>query len=76
MKVCGGEFRGRTILTPRGDRTRPTSGMVREALANVLMNDIEDARVIDLFAGCGSVGIELISRGAGFCYYVEVNRKV
>ena len=76
MKVCGGEFRGRTILTPRGDRTRPTSGMVREALANVLMNNIDGARVIDMFAGCGSVGIELISRGAEFCYYVEVNRKV
>ncbi len=76
MKVCGGEFRGRTILTPRGDRTRPTSGMVREALANVLMNDIDGARVIDLFAGCGSVGIELMSRGADYCYYVEVNRKV
>ncbi len=76
MKVCGGEFRGRTILTPRGDRTRPTSGMVREALSNVLMNDISGARVADFFAGSGSLGIELMSRGADFCYYIEINRKV
>lgn len=71
MRISGGEFRGRTLRTPRGEATRPTSGMVRETLFNMIAPFIPDARFLDLFAGCGSVGLEALSRGAAFAVFVE-----
>lgn len=74
MRISGGEFGGRTLRTPKGESTRPTSGMVRESLFNILAPRIADARFLDLFAGCGSVGLEALSRGAAFAEFVEKGR--
>ena len=76
MKIVAGKFKGRTIKTPTGLETRPTSQRMREALFNVLQHGIpdvslEDARILDLFSGSGSLGIEAISRGAKYCIFVD-----
>ncbi len=74
MRIGGGDYRGRILRTPRGDRTRPTSGLVRETLFNILAPELPEARILDLFAGCGSVGLEALSRGAAFATFVEKDR--
>ena len=76
MRIVGGSFRGRTLAAPASTTTRPTSDRVREAVFNILAHGIADfvipgARVLDLFAGTGALGIEALSRGAGFCMFVE-----
>jgi 16S rRNA (guanine966-N2)-methyltransferase len=71
--VVGGRHRGRRLQTPRGERTRPTSDRVREALFN-LVGPVDDATVLDLFAGSGALGIEALSRGARRCVFVESDR--
>jgi 16S rRNA (guanine966-N2)-methyltransferase len=76
MRVVGGRFRGRALAAPRHEGLRPTSDRVRESVFNILLHGIsgfalEGARVIDLFAGTGALGIEALSRGAGFCLFVE-----
>jgi 16S rRNA (guanine966-N2)-methyltransferase len=70
MRVLGGRWGGRDLVSPSG-RVRPTAEPVREAIVSMLEGDIEGARVVDLFAGTGSVGIELLSRGARSCDFVE-----
>lgn len=76
MRITGGEFRGRTLKVPRGDRVRPTQDRVREALFSMLQNELPGSRFLDLFAGTGSVGIEALSRGAAEVVGVEGNRGV
>jgi 16S rRNA (guanine966-N2)-methyltransferase len=76
VRVVAGRLRGRSLVTPADERTRPTSDRVREAVFNVLAHGIaectiEGASVLDLFAGTGALGIEAISRGARFCLFVE-----
>ncbi|MBS3647394.1 16S rRNA (guanine(966)-N(2))-methyltransferase RsmD [Pseudaminobacter sp. 19-2017] len=75
MRIVGGEFRGRPLATPRGSSIRPTSDRTREAVFNVIAHRFGDrlagARVIDLFAGTGALGLEALSRGASFCMFVE-----
>ncbi len=76
MRIVAGRFRGAQIEAPKGLSTRPTSDRVRESLFNVLEHgspsfEFEGARVIDLFAGSGALGLEAISRGARFCLFVE-----
>lgn len=73
MRIVGGEFRGRTLISPKSADTRPTSDRTRESLFNILVNrlDFEDLRVLDLFAGTGALGIEALSRGADNCVFVE-----
>lgn len=76
MRIISGKFRGRALATPSGSATRPTSDRVRESLFNILAHGIADfelpeARVIDLFAGTGALGLEAMSRGAAFCLFVE-----
>ena len=75
MRVVGGRFRGRTLAGPKSDAIRPTSDRLRETLFNVLAHGygdpVEGARVIDLFAGTGAMGIEALSRGAAFCLFVD-----
>ena len=78
MRIVAGSLRGRAIVAPEGQGTRPTSDRAREALFNVLAHaawapDLNGARVIDLFAGSGALGFEAISRGAGFCLFVETD---
>jgi 16S rRNA (guanine966-N2)-methyltransferase len=76
MRVVAGRFRGRALQAPEDMQIRPTSDRVRESLFNILAHGIENfslkgARVIDLFAGTGALGIEAVSRGAGYCLFVE-----
>lgn len=71
MRIEGGELRGRTLFTPHGNNTRPTDGRTREMLFNSLGAFTEGARVLDLYAGSGAVGIEALSRGAEFVVFVE-----
>lgn len=76
MRVVAGEFGGRKLVAPQGDTTRPTTDKVREAVFNSLvsMGLVEDAIVVDLFAGSGAMGIEALSRGAERCTFVERDR--
>ena len=75
MRVIGGQFRSRPLLAPSGQATRPTSDRLRETLMNVLENGernrVAGARVLDLFAGTGAVGVEALSRGAASVTFVE-----
>ncbi len=70
MRVIAGTLRGRTLLAPSGAGTRPTADRVREALFSIL-GDIAGARVLDLYAGTGALGIEALSRGAAHATFVE-----
>lgn len=76
MRVVAGSARGRVLRSPDGEATRPTSDRVREAVFNALFSrvDLVDARVADLFAGSGALGIEALSRGAGAVWFVESDR--
>ena len=76
MRIVAGKFKGREIIGPTSIATRPTSDRVRESLFNILAHGIEgfsidEARVMDLFAGTGALGLEALSRGAKFCQFVE-----
>ena len=75
MRVVGGSLRGRTLVTPSSSAIRPTSDRTRESVFNVLAHAREGglagARVLDLFAGTGALGIEALSRGASACLFVE-----
>jgi len=73
MRIIAGERRGARIAAPKGDTTRPTSDRVREAAYN-LIGPVEDAAVLDLFAGSGAMGLEALSRGARRCVFVESDR--
>jgi 16S rRNA (guanine966-N2)-methyltransferase len=70
VRIVAGEFRGRRLQAPRGVRTRPTADRVREALFSML-GDVSGARVLDLYAGSGALGIEALSRGAESAVFVE-----
>jgi 16S rRNA (guanine966-N2)-methyltransferase len=70
VRVVAGEFKGRPLRAPRGVRTRPTADRVREALFSIL-GDVSGARVLDLYAGSGALGIEALSRGASAVDFVD-----
>jgi 16S rRNA (guanine966-N2)-methyltransferase len=71
MRVIAGQARGRKLVLVPGDITRPITDRAKEALFGILGGSVVQARVLDLFAGTGSVGIEALSRGAGHCDFVE-----
>ena len=75
MRVVGGRLRSRPIAGPKGQGLRPTADRLRESLFNVLAHAYDDpvtgARVLDLFAGTGALGIEAVSRGAAFALFVD-----
>jgi 16S rRNA (guanine966-N2)-methyltransferase len=71
VRIIAGQWRGRTISAPPGVHTRPTTDRVREAWMSVLQHDIPGARVLDLFAGSGALGLEALSRGAQHVTFVE-----
>jgi 16S rRNA (guanine966-N2)-methyltransferase len=64
IRIIGGELKGRKLATVRGIKTRPTSDRVRESIFNILGDRVRGARVLDLYAGTGAMGIEALSRGA------------
>ncbi|MHC4472468.1 MAG: 16S rRNA (guanine(966)-N(2))-methyltransferase RsmD [Planctomycetota bacterium] len=73
MRIIGGEFKGRKLKVPRGHHTRPTPDRVREALFSVLGPDVAGTRVVELFAGTGSLGLESLSRGAEAAVFLETD---
>lgn len=73
MRIVAGEFRGRELITPGGDATRPTAARAREALFAILA-DVSEARVLDLYAGSGALGLEALSRAAELAVFVEASK--
>jgi 16S rRNA (guanine966-N2)-methyltransferase len=77
MRIIAGQWRGRPLIAPKGDATRPTADRTREGLFSMLVSRIgsfDDLRVADLFAGSGALGLEALSRGAAQCTFVEQDR--
>ena len=77
MRIISGQWRGRPLIAPKGDATRPTADRTREALFSMLtsrLGSFEDLAVADLFAGSGALGFEALSRGAASCLFVEQDR--
>ena len=78
MRIIAGRWRGRPLIAPPGDATRPTSDRAREALFSMLasrLGNFEELRVADIFAGTGALGLEALSRGATRCTFVERDRE-
>lgn len=76
MRIITGSARGTNLATLEGeDITRPTTGKVKEAIFSAIQFDIEGRRVLDLFAGCGQMGLEALSRGAQSCVFVDSSDK-
>lgn len=74
MRIIAGEWRGRKLIAPKGEVTRPTADRTRETMFNLLasrLGSFEGLSVLDLFAGSGALGLEALSRGAGHCLFVE-----
>lgn len=76
MRIIAGQYRGRVLKSPPSMQIRPTSDRLRETLFNVLTPHVAEARVLDLCAGTGAVGIEALSRGASFVTFVDRSRKM
>ena len=74
MRVIAGSARRLTLVTPKGNVTRPTSDKVKETLFNILADRLYDVRFLDLFSGSGGIGIEALSRGASRCTFIEKDR--
>jgi 16S rRNA (guanine966-N2)-methyltransferase len=72
MRIVAGRWRGRTIAAPTGREVRPTADRVREAWMSIVGPFLPEARVLDLFAGSGALGIEAVSRGAAVADLVEI----
>ena len=76
MRIVGGEFRGRVLATPKTDEIRPTTDRTRESLFNIISHSypeaLDGARVMDMFAGTGAVGLEALSRGCKQALFVEL----
>jgi 16S rRNA (guanine966-N2)-methyltransferase len=75
MRITGGEAKGRLLATVRGLRIRPTTDLVRQAIFNILGQDLTGVKVLDLFAGTGSLGLEALSRGATSALFVDNSRQ-
>lgn len=74
MRIITGIARGRRLASPAGENTRPTSDRVKESLFNIIQSQTSGAKVLDLFAGTGSLGLEALSRGAGHCIFIEKDK--
>jgi 16S rRNA (guanine(966)-N(2))-methyltransferase RsmD len=75
LRIVAGSFKGRRLVAPPGSATRPTSDRVREALFSVLGPSVPGARVLDLFAGSGALGLEALSRGAATAVFVDRSQR-
>jgi 16S rRNA (guanine966-N2)-methyltransferase len=74
VRITGGEFRGRSLVTPKGMHTRPSHAQLRQAIFNSLQAEVPGAKCLDLFAGAGSLAFEALSRGAESVVVVENHR--
>ncbi len=74
MRVITGSARGRKLKTLEGDSVRPTTDKVKESIFNIIQFDIEGRRILDMFCGCGQLGIEALSRGAASAVFVDISR--
>ncbi len=74
LTITGGTLRSRRVSTPPGQAVRPTPARVKEALFSILAHRVDEARVLDLFAGSGALGFESLSRGAAHVTFVEKHR--
>jgi len=77
MRIIAGNWRGRKIVAPKGETTRPTADRTRERLFSMLtsrLGDFEDLQILDLFSGSGALGLEALSRGAAHCTFVEQDK--
>lgn len=75
MRIISGKFKGRYLVSFQADHIRPTTDRVKESLFNKIRNEVEGARVLDLFCGTGNLGIEALSRDAVFCDFVDAHGK-
>ena len=73
MRIVSGIYGGRRLVAPKDRRVRPTADRVREAWMSILGSDLEGARVLDLYAGSGALGLEALSRGAASADFVEIS---
>lgn len=74
MRVIAGKARRLQLKTPRGKDTRPTTDRIKETLFNMIQDELYEIRFLDLFSGSGGIGIEALSRGAAYAYFVEQNK--
>ena len=75
LKIITGTAKGKILKTLEGEATRPTSERIKEAVFSSIQFDIEHRRVLDLFAGCGQLGLEALSRGAESCTFIDSSRE-
>ncbi|MGQ0539229.1 MAG: 16S rRNA (guanine(966)-N(2))-methyltransferase RsmD [Gemmatimonadaceae bacterium] len=73
MRIIAGEWRGRALRAPKDERVRPTGDRAREAWMSIVHAQLPEARVVDLYAGSGALGLEALSRGAANADFVEIN---
>ena len=76
IRIITGSAKGKKLLSPEGESTRPTSDRIKGAMFSSIQFDIDGRRVLDLFAGTGQLGLEALSRGAESCTFVEMDRDV
>ncbi len=74
MRIIAGKYRGQQIYSSKNNSIRPTTNRVKEYIFEILRDFIEDARVLDLFSGSGSLGIEALSRGARSVTFVDISQ--
>jgi len=74
VRIIGGKYRGRVLSSFKGSEIRPTADRVKESLFNILAPEIHGANMLDLFCGCGNVGLEAISRGADFVVFNDISK--
>lgn len=75
MRIISGKWKGKQLLSPKTDKIRPTLDRVRESVFSIINKHIIDAKVLDLFSGTGSLGIEALSRGAKEVYFNDINKQ-
>ena len=75
MRVIAGKARRMSLITPKGLDVRPTTDRIKETLFNMIQNEIEECRFLDLFAGSGGIGIEALSRGARYCVFADKDKR-
>lgn len=74
MRIIAGTLKGRNLVSPKGDQTRPTSAKLRGAVFNMLQQELENSSFLDIFSGSGAMGIEALSRGASFAAFIDASR--